>query len=145
MHSQFSAIGTLREHRPVALMRTMGENLRNLGNEVIDPVREAAEKKDVIQAIGAPVAGAVRLVMSGPDHLWAGLFDEKIEPTNGSRTMDSIGETGKNLLTFHPIRALVRALKIPGDVVVDVTDAAFAYRGSSHYRASAAAATDMAA
>lgn len=144
MRSHFSAIGSFRERRLASLMKTMGENLKNLGNEVIDPVREAVEKKDVIQAVGAPFAAGIRLLMSGPDHVWAGIFDEKIQPTNGSRTLDSLGETGKNLITFHPIRAFVRALKIPGDAVVDVTDGLLGYQGSSRYRA-AAANTEMAA
>lgn len=143
MRSQMVAFGGMREHRLIGLMQTMGENLRNLGNEVIDPAREAIEKKDPILMVGAPVAGAVRLLMNGPDHLWAGLVDEKIEPSNGSRTFDSIGQTGKNLVTLHPFRALVRALKIPGDVISDVTDGVLGFQGSSKYRATAAAETSL--
>ncbi len=102
-----------------------------LGREMLDPVREAAEDRDPIKAIMAPINSAARLLLQGPDYLWHGIVDKKIEPIKGSETLHDAGEVAKNIVTLHPFRALVGALKLPGDIGMDIVKGVGGFEGSS--------------
>lgn len=124
-----SRVASIGEKRLVHWFKEVGPNVRTLGEQLKDTVAEAAHDRDAIKVVMAPVAVAARVLLQGPDYLYAGIVDQKVEKVDGSETAHDVGQVFKNIVTLHPIRAVVGALKVPGDIGMDIIHAVGGFRG----------------
>jgi hypothetical protein len=135
-----SPVASIGERRLIHWFKEVGPNVRMLGGELKDTAVEAIRDRDPIKLVMAPVAMAARILLQGPDYLYAGVVDRKIEKVQGSETAHDVGRVLKDIVTLHPLRAAVGVLKLPGDVGMDIINAVGGFRGRA--RASLAKTPD---
>ncbi len=119
------------ERRLTHWFKEVGPNLKTLGGELKDTVAEGVQGKDPIKLAMTPVVAAARVLLQGPDYVYSGIVDRKVEKVDGSETIHDLKSVGKDLVTLHPVRALIGALKLPGDLGMDVLKGIGGFQGKT--------------
>ena len=123
------------EHRLLSLFRQIGHNVGSLVEEIRADAGEAAHDHDPIKFAITPVVGAARVILKLPTNILLGILDKPVEPYTGNETSKTIQETGKELFTFHPLRATVHALNIVDSFTLDCLRTVAGLRGQIHAKA----------
>lgn len=124
---------SIGERRVVHLFKEVGPNLKTLGGEMKDTIKEAAESKDPIKYFMAPVIVAASALFQGSDYLFAGAVDKKIKPAEGSETLHDLKGLAEHIGRIEPIKAVVTALKMPGNMAMDLLRVMGGFRGKAHH------------
>ncbi len=115
----------LTEHRLIAAMETMGNNLKEYGRDLREEYLEAIGSDDPLQKVMGGVGAAASVVLEGTDVLWSGLVDEQYARPSGivGRTRRDAGLLLKNVVTLHPLRALGNGWRLlTSDLPLDAID-----------------------
>jgi hypothetical protein len=125
----------LAERRLIALMDTMGDNLREYGRDWSQTyIVEPWKSNDPVQVIIGGVGAAASAVLEGTDVLWSGLVDEKYEPPDGmaGRITRDVRLLVTNIGTFHPLRAVGNLWRLAtSDIPLTFIDVAGGFHESS--------------
>lgn len=124
-------MASIGERRLVHWFKEVGPNLGTLGGQIKETFQEAAQDKDPIKLAMAPISAAARVWFQGLDYVASGIVDRKVEATSGSETAQDAGQVLKDVVTLHPLRAIVGVLKLPGDIGMDIIQAVGGFRGKA--------------
>ncbi len=105
----YSRTSGTRESRLTFWFKEVGPNVRTLGERIKADTKEAFTEKDPIKLALLPIVEATRVIVDGPNALFGGVIDAKLEYGSDYRTIAEAGATVKNLATLHPLRALNHA------------------------------------
>ena len=120
------------ESRPCFWFKEVGNNFKEFGRDTFDTyLKQPVQKKDAVQAVMGPVGVALNTLLTAPDALIAGIADKKLETPKGTRTGRDIGEFVNDVVTLHPIRAVLDVIRLPGSFGMDAFDAVGGFRNGT--------------
>lgn len=125
-----------REQRLILLFKTLGENMKTYGNDLQENyITGPYHRRDVIQKGLGPVMAAGSIILEGPDQVWAGIVDQKLERPSGiaGRTRRDLKLLLKNVATVHPLRAFGDVFRLGfSDLPLDAGDAIGGFHSSEN-------------
>jgi hypothetical protein len=113
-------------------MKKVGANVGTLLEEVKEDMTEAASSDDWIKYAAAPFAGAARIVLKGPTNVFLGILDKPVEQHTGFETGHTLKETAKEIVTLHPLRAVVHGVNIVDSAILDAIRGIGGFHGKTH-------------
>ncbi len=116
------------------MFKEVGNNVGSYARDLNESYLSGPVKRgDPIQiALGVPMA-AVSLVMEGPDQLWAGAVDTRLEHPNAimGRTRRDIGDLVDHAVHLRPLKTIADVFRLTGSVPLDAGDALIGFRSNA--------------